>query len=399
MTAYERKQKIGLFGFGVVGESLYHVISQSPASQAEIKKICIKHPDKQRSLQKGMFCHNPDEIINDAEINLVVELINEPEEAYEIVRAALKAGKNVVSGNKKMLATHMEELIGLQEESGKALLYDASACGSIPIIRNLEEYYDTDLLLSITGILNGSSNYILSQAFHNGTSYRDALARAQELGFAESDPDLDVEGFDATYKLSILALHGFGLIVKPGDIFRFGISNLDKADIRFARERGFRIKPVAQAVKFGGDRLALFVMPKMAGPEEHIYNVENEYNGVVIEGAFYDKQFMFGKGAGGYPTGSSVLSDIMARSHQYRYEYKKRRYFKAPRPDNDARLEVYFRYRDPKQFNRLRFEDISETYITRDYSYVVGVISLKSLLKEQDKLASSKSFLAFMKVL
>ncbi len=399
MAAYERKQTIGLFGFGVVGESLYHVISRSPASQAEIKRICIKHARKERSLPAEMFCSDAGEIIGDAEINLVVELIDDPEKAYEIVCSALKAGKNVVSGNKKMLAANMDNLIRLQEETGMALLYDASACGSIPVIRNLEEYYDTDLLLSITGILNGSSNYILSRAFHNDATYEEALAKARELGFAESNPSLDVDGYDAVYKLSILAQHGFGVTADPDKLFRFGISTLDRADIRFARERGYRIKPVAQAVKYSGNRLALFVMPKMAGPGDHIYNVEDEYNGVVIEGTFYDKQFMFGKGAGGYPTGSSVLSDIMARTHGYRYEYKKRRYFTPPAEGSSVKLEVYFRYNKPEQSNLIDFESISEKYITSDYSYVVGITSLEKLLVARDKLYGQPLFLAFTRVL
>ena len=399
MTAYDRKQRIGLFGFGVVGESLYHVIANSPASNAEIVKICIKHPNKQRSIPGHLFCSHMEEITTNPDINLVVELIDHADDAFSIVRAALKAGKSVVSGNKKMLATHMQELIDLQEATGNALLYDASACGSIPVIRNLEEYYDTDLLISITGILNGSSNYILSQAFHHQKTYAEALARAQELGYAESDPSLDVDGLDAVYKLTILALHGFGLLVQPGDIFRSGISGLKPADIRFARERGYRIKPVAQAQKFNTNKLCLFVMPKLTTEEEYIYNVEDEYNGVVIEGAYYDKQFMFGKGAGGYPTGSSVLSDIMARTHQYRYEYKKRRYLTPPRLSSDVMLEVYFSYSKPGDLQLMDFDEITEQYSSRYHYYVVGKINLGKLREVSAYLESADVFLAFIRIL
>lgn len=392
-----KKQIIGLFGFGVVGESLYHVINNSPASNAIVRKICIKDAQKPRSLPAEAFFTDPEDIISDPEINLIVELINEPGEALEIVKAALLAGKSVVSGNKKMLAMNLETLVALQQQTGSALLYDASACGSIPVIRNLEEYYDNDLLLSITGILNGSSNYILSQVFNHGISYEQALTQAQEAGFAEADPSLDVNGGDALYKLVILALHGFGTLIRPLEVFHNGIQKLNHADIRFARERGYRIKLVAQAQKYNGNRLALFVLPKLVEPNEYIYNVENEYNGVVIEGAYYEKQFMFGKGAGGYPTGSSVLSDIMARSHNYKYEYKKRKYFQAPAHGRDLILEIYYRYRDQEDLNLLSFQEITERYCNPEYYYVVGKIRLDELMQAREALSRKDVFLAFTK--
>ena len=198
---HSNPQIIGLFGFGVVGEGLYHVLKHSPASNASIRKICVKDPQKSRSIPSDAFTFKPDDILNDEQINLVVELINDAEEAFHIVKQALLKGKSVVSGNKKMIAHHLEELIEIQQQTGAALLYDASACGSIPVIRNLEEYYDNDLLLSITGILNGSSNFVLSKIFNENMDYASALKLAQELGFAEIDPTLDVGGWDALYKL------------------------------------------------------------------------------------------------------------------------------------------------------------------------------------------------------
>ncbi len=399
MNNQNSKQQIGLFGFGVVGESLHHVITNSHASNAEVVKICIRDPHKKRSLPAEMFCTDRDEIIQDNEINLVVELIDDAEQALEIVKSAMLAGKSVVSGNKKMLATHMEELMDLQQLSGSALLYDASACGSIPVIRNLEEYYDNDLLLSITGILNGSSNYILSRMYSKNIDFAQALNQACEMGFAEADPSLDVEGHDALYKIIILTMHGFGTRVNQDEIFCSGISHIGPADIRFARERGYRIKLVAQAQKVHNNSVALFVMPKLVTREEYIYNVEDEYNGVVIEGEFYEKQFMFGKGAGGFPTGSSVLSDITARTHNYRYEYKKRKYFTPPAHTNDILLEVYYRYRFTEDLLLLDFEEITEHHSTRDYFYVIGQIRLGKLLQVKDKFDAMKVFLAFIRIL
>ena len=218
-----KKLNIGLFGYGVVGESLYHVLKHSKTVDVEVAQICVRQKDKERSLSKEKFTCNKDDIINNKDINLVVELIDDAEEAYDIVKRCLQNKKSVVSGNKKMLAHHLDELIELQEKTGTALLYDASACGSIPIIRNIEEYYDNDLLKSVTGILNGSSNYILSNIFNEGLDYNTALKQAQNLGFAESNPSLDVDGFDSLYKLIIIATHALGTFVMPDQILNYGI--------------------------------------------------------------------------------------------------------------------------------------------------------------------------------
>lgn len=395
MTNPNKKQLIGLFGFGVVGEGLYHVLQNSHTTHAQIQKICIKDPLKERSIAETFFTTNANEILEDPQINLVVELINDAEEAFKIVKTALLKGKNVVSGNKKMLAHHLRELVQIQQQTGSALLYDASACGSIPVIRNLEEYYDNDLLLSLTGILNGSSNFVLSKIFNENKNYQEALLQAQQLGFAEIDPSLDVGGWDSLYKLIILALHGFGAIVTPEEVFVSGIQGLCDHDIRFAREKGLRIKLVAQATKINGGAFNLMVMPKMVSPDEYIYNVEDEYNGVIINGAFYEKQFMFGKGAGALPTGSAVLSDITARMHGYRYEYKKQKYFNVPVHTNDVCLRIYLRFRDMIDFSHFEFDRIDEKYTARDYGYVTGNIRLSNLLKVRKLLHNMHVFIAF----
>ncbi|MDE6183065.1 MAG: homoserine dehydrogenase, partial [Rikenellaceae bacterium] len=223
--------KIGLFGFGTVGEGLYGVLKKAVSAHAQIVKICVKNKSKKRSLPAEMFTFDPEEIFAAPNINLIVELIDDADESYRIVRRSLEEGKAVVSGNKKMLAYHIEELIELQRKTGTALLYDASACGSIPVIRNLEEYYDNDLLLSVKGILNGSSNFILSKIFNEHKSYSQALREAQELGFAESDPTFDVDGFDSLFKLIIITVHAFGTYVHPDKVINCGISKISDADI------------------------------------------------------------------------------------------------------------------------------------------------------------------------
>jgi homoserine dehydrogenase len=398
MMSINNKQTIGLFGFGVVGESLYQVLRQSRTTNASIKTICIKNPGKARSLPGNCFTTQPEDILDDPEINLVVELISDADAAFDIVSRALRSGKSVVSGNKKMLAFHLEELLGLQALHGTALLYDASACGSIPVIRNLEEYYDNDLLLSITGILNGSSNFVLSRIFHEGIDYATAIEQAREKGFLEADPSMDVGGFDALYKLVILALHGFGTIVDPNKVFVRGIENLHQADIRFAREKGYRIKLVAQASKVRGGRFNCLVLPRFVTEEDYIYNVENEYNGVVINGEFYEKQFMFGKGAGGLPTGSSVLSDITARMHSYRYEYKKRKYFSIPAFTNDLMVKVYVRYQRDEELEIFGLVDMEEQLSAPNYKYAIGKACLSRLVERKEQIERFNGFLAYFDI-
>src|SRR5215831_1471326 len=207
-----KKLVIGLFGFGVVGEGLYRILKQTPSLQATIKKICIKHPDKKRNAPAELFTTNKDELLNDPNINVIVEVINESEPAYEIVSTALLNGKDVVSASKKMIAEHLPQLLRLQQETGRSFLCESAACASIPVIRNLEEYYDNDLLHAIKAIVNGSTNYILTKMFEDALDFKQALLLAQQLGFAESDPKLDVEGFDALNKWIFLLTHAYGII-------------------------------------------------------------------------------------------------------------------------------------------------------------------------------------------
>ena len=375
-----QKLRIGLFGFGVVGQGLYDVLKSATGLDAQIVKICVRS-NKQRSLPEEIFCYDPEEILNNDQINTVVELIDDADASYRIVKQALQRKKNVVSANKKMIAENIAELIELQRVNNVSLLYEASACGSIPVIRNLEEYYDNDLLLSVTGILNGSSNYILSKIFDYNKGYDEALKEAQELGFAESDPSFDVEGFDSLYKLIILTIHSFGTIVAPKDVLTYGISNITDFDIQYAREKRFKIKLVGQVERLKDNKISLFVLPRFVGRDKYIYSVEDEFNGVVIKGLAYDKQFMFGKGAGSHPTGSAVLSDITALAHSYKYEYKKMHYANTFTYDNQGIIEIYLRYKSAEVLQYFKFESISEEYKGPDYNYKIGTIKLCNLIE------------------
>ncbi len=388
-----KKLNIGLFGFGTVGRGLYDVLQRIGTKNVEIKRICVRDISKPRAVEAD-FTDKSDDIFNDPDINFIVELIDDAEAAYTIVKRALQSRLPVVSGNKKMLAYHIEELIALQSQYNVALLYDASACGSIPVIRNLEEYYDNDLLTSVKGILNGSSNFILSKIFNEKMSYADALKLAQDLGFAESNPTLDIDGWDSLFKLIIITVHAFGLYVAPEKIFTYGISNMNDDDIRFANEKERRFKLVAHVEKIAGNRLIMCVMPQLISRNKYIYSVEDEFNGVVIKGLFYDKQFMFGRGAGGYPTGSAVLSDITACLYDYKYEYKKRNDSQLPEFTNDHYFRVYYRYANDSDLALIPFESISEKYSSDSYKYVVGRASLDALHDVQEQLRRRNVFIA-----
>lgn len=388
--------QIGLFGFGTVGQGIYQVIDKAPNAHAAIRRICVRDTGKAREVEAPteLFTDNRADILDDPEIDLIVEVIDNAEASYSIVSEALRRGIPVVSGNKAMIARHLPELIALQQEHHTALLYDASSCGSIPVIRNLEEYYDNDLLLEVKGILNGSSNYILSRVFDHGESYAEALAKAQALGFAESDPTFDIEGYDSLFKLVIITVHALGVYVKPEDIFTYGISTIHDSDIQYAREKRVKIKLVAQVAKVGNGRFTMFVMPEFVKPGKYIYSVDDEYNGVVIRGECYDRQFMFGKGAGSLPTASSILSDIMAHRHDYRYEYKKMHYLDLPEYTTDITLRVYVRYSSTPVVRALPFSRIYEQYISDESCYVIGDITLAALMANRGILAAEDVFIA-----
>ncbi|MES2274724.1 MAG: homoserine dehydrogenase [Bacteroidota bacterium] len=389
-----KKLKIGLFGFGVVGQGLYDII-RTKNLNIEIVKIAIKDAGKKRSLPAELFTTDKDELLNNPEINTIVELINDTEAAFEIVSTALSTGKNVVSSSKKMVALHLQELIDLQHQHGTSLLYEGAVCGSIPIIRNLEEYYDNELLHSISGIFNGSSNYILSKGYNENMDYDTALKLAQDLGFAETDPTMDVGGFDAKFKLVIAAAHAYGVIIKPEEVLNVGIQNLSAYDLQYAREKKLKIKLVPVAKELDDQHVTMFVLPKLVNEHEFLYNVDYEYNCVTVQAAFADQQFFYGKGAGGHPTGSAVLSDIAALRYDYQYEYKKAHQKKDLKFTNDVELNIYLRYEDEDLVEALQFEYIHERFYSGNYKFVTGKINLQNLIDNQYRILNNKAFIAF----
>ena len=370
--------KLGLFGFGCVGQGLYHVLHETKGVKAEVKKICVKTKNKPRPLGEDIFTFHKDDILLDPEIDVVVELIDDAAAAFEILKTSLQNGKAVVTANKRMLAEHLEEIYDLQQRYGKPVLYEGSVCGSIPIIRNLEEYYDNDLIKSVEGIFNGSTNYILTKIFEEKKSYEDALKQAQVLGFAESDPALDVKAFDPKFKLTILITHAFGVFVKPELIINFGIDRISALDLKYAKEHGLTIKLVARAFK-SGERVYGLVAPQFIENTHALSAVRNEFNAVTVEGAFAEKQLFVGKGAGSYPTGSAVLSDVSALTYDYQYEYKKLHQANRLSFSNEATVEVVVSFSGPARVSITDFENFKGGFQGNGQQNMQGTVKLEKI--------------------
>lgn len=378
---YHKKLVLGIFGFGVVGEGLYKVLNQTPSLNATIKKVCIKNSSKKRNAPSELFTDDKNTLLNDPEINIIVELIDDAEAAFDIVSTAFKNGKHVVSANKKMIADNLEELLYLQEKTGLSFLYEAACCASIPVIRNLEEYYDNDLLHSISAIVNGSTNFILTKMFEDKLSFKDALLLAQQLGFAESNPVLDVEGFDGLNKWTFLLTHAYGIIPKKEELVFSGIQHINSEDAVMADKKDCVIKLSAYAKKLKNGKVAAYILPQFVKKEALLAFVKNEYNGVVIESSFADKQFFYGKGAGSFPTASAVISDISALRYEYKYEYKKLYHHTPNELTNDFYLKVYVGFTDWEDVRKDDFESIEEWHSNDQINYLIGVIHFDKLAK------------------
>lgn len=372
-----KELNIGLIGFGCVGSGLYEVLNKSKLISAHISKIVVKDRFKIRSIDESHFSYNVDDILKDDEINVVIELINDSDAAYDIVKRALEAGKDVVTANKKLLAEHLDELIAIAKKNNVSLLYEGAVAGSVPIIRNLEEYYNNDSLTSVEGIVNGTTNYILTKS-NEGIDYDAALKNAQELGFAELNPTLDVDGFDSKYKLVLLLKHAFGITVEPKKVANIGIKHITPHEVAYAKEKGYRIKLFSRAEKLG-DAIIGFVAPHFIKENHFAYNVDNEFNAVVVEALFSDKQLFIGKGAGSYPTASAVLSDVSALKFDYKYEYRKEAENKNLLFTNDFFVKVYLGSPFIEVVNEVPFYRIDELFQSEDYVYQTGWVRFSEL--------------------
>ncbi|WP_134703915.1 homoserine dehydrogenase [Ammoniphilus sp. YIM 78166] len=309
--------RVGLLGLGTVGTGVVktlriqeHKLSERLGKKVEIVKVLVKNLSKERAvdLHSSLLTTSFDEVL-EAKVDVIVEVMGGVEPTFDYIQQAFHQGCHVVTANKELLAKRGEELIQAANRHGVHLFYEASVAGGIPVISVLRNFLRTNDVTRIQGILNGTTNYILTQMEQHGSSYKDVLKEAQALGYAEADPTSDVEGYDALYKLLILSQLVFGRAPQPEDVVREGISGITLEDLRLAREFGYRFKLIAQA-KVENGCLQLSVRPTLLSLNHQLAQVQDAFNAVQITANIVGDLLFTGKGAGEFPTASAVVEDL-----------------------------------------------------------------------------------------
>lgn len=288
------------------------VIAARAGTRVEVARVAVRDPGKKRDvkLPAGVFTDDARGVVHAPDVDIVVEVMGGVDPARSLIEEALRAGKPVVTANKELIARDGPELFRIAAASGVDLLFEASVAGGIPLIRPLRESLAGDRIRRVLGILNGTTNYILTRMSEDGATFADALAEAQRLGYAEADPTADVEGHDAAAKAAIIATIAFGAPVGPGDVYREGITDVTDEDIRSARILGYVVKLVAVAEEVGGD-IVVRVHPAMVPVHHPLASVRESFNAVFIEADAVGELMLYGRGAGGDPTASAVLGDLV----------------------------------------------------------------------------------------
>lgn len=307
-----KKISLGLLGLGTVGTGVAKVLSKF--DNIEIKKIAVKNINKPRNIEglsNSILTDNPYEVVNDPDIQILVEVVGGVEPAFDLIKTAMKNGKHIVSANKELIAKHGEELFELSKQYNVAILYEAAVAGGIPIIMPLKMSLAGNKIKRIAGILNGTTNYILTKMQQEKSEFNAVLKEAQDLGYAEADPSGDVQGHDAAYKIAILASLAFDKRIDINQIYREGIDKITPVDIEYANEFGYKIKLIAQAQSVEGEKLDIRVHPMLVPDAHNLASINNVLNAVFVEGDAVGQVMFTGPGAGELPTASSVTGDIM----------------------------------------------------------------------------------------
>lgn len=319
--------RIGMLGLGTVGSGVVRVLAQNGdriskklGSRLEITRIAVRDVNKPRpvELDETLLTNNPDLVVSDPDIDIVVEVMGGVDKAKGLIARALENGKFVVTANKDLMAQHGVELLEIAQAQGKNIFYEASVGGGIPIIRPLKQCLAANRIYKLMGILNGTTNYILTQMAKEGREFSEALAEAQAKGFAEADPSSDIEGRDAAYKLAIMASLAFSSKIGMSDIFVEGIGNVTLRDIRYAQELGYAVKLLA----FGEETengLKLRVHPTLIPLAHPLAAVSNEFNAIFLVGDAVGEVMFYGRGAGSLPTASAICADIVDAARSIKY--------------------------------------------------------------------------------
>jgi homoserine dehydrogenase len=311
--------RVGLLGMGVVGGGVVRILQERAdyfrdvrGVNLTLRRVAVRDLAKPRDavLPEGTLTDRPEAVVDDPEVDIVVEVIGGIEPAKDLCLRALQAGKDLVTANKALLAEQGQDLFSAASRQNVGLGFGASVCGGIPIIRSLTDGLVANRIESIYGILNGTTNYILTRMADEGGDFDEMLAQAQEKGYAETDPTMDIDGTDAAQKLALLCRIGFGVNVTPDQIFKEGISHVAPIDVDFAKELGYTIKLLAIA-KAVGDRIEARVHPVMVPSGALLANIKDEFNAVEVVGSAVGPQVFYGRGAGQSPTASAVISDLL----------------------------------------------------------------------------------------
>ncbi|MDV7764221.1 homoserine dehydrogenase [Peribacillus sp. CSMR9] len=310
---------IGLLGLGTVGSGVVQIIeshqdklTHQVGCSISIKKILVKDTTKERlvDIEKGMLTDNPEDILSNPEIDVVIEVMGGIEETRGYLVEAIKNKKHIVTANKDLMALYGPELLELATENQCDLFYEASVAGGIPILRGLVDGLSSDRITKMMGIVNGTTNFILTKMSKEGRAYDDVLKEAQELGFAEADPTADVGGLDAARKMAILSTLGFSMNIGLNDVDVQGITEISEEDLSYSKKLGYTMKLIGVASR-AGDRVEVSVQPALL-PESHpLASVNNEYNAVYVYGEAVGETMFYGPGAGSLPTATAVVSDMV----------------------------------------------------------------------------------------
>lgn len=320
---------VAIMGIGTVGGGTYEILKKNRALikrtqgiDVVVTKVLDRSAEliEKRTGNKSVAVTDLNDILTDDKISIVVETMGGVEPAKTFIKKVLLSGKSVVTANKELLSKHWAELEQAAKDGGAGLYFEASCVGGVPVIRTLTESLQGDNILEIMGIINGTTNYILTKMTEDGMSYAQALKEAQDKGFAEFDPTADVEGFDAVYKLSILSSLGFHTCIPYTEIYREGISKLTVNDIESGKELGYTLKLLAIGKK-KGNKVEVRVHPTFVPSSHPLAAVRNEFNAVFLKGDCVDDVMLYGRGAGALPTGSAIVSDIVyaAKATEKRY--------------------------------------------------------------------------------
>lgn len=380
--------KIGLIGLGTVGTGVVRILEghqedlqRQVGCPVQIEKILVSDVNKPRHVEvdPAKLTNNPDDLLNHPDIDLIVEVMGGTDKAHEYIMKALERGKHVVTANKDLMALHGQDVLRKAAEKRCDVFYEASVAGGVPILRTLVDGFSSDRIYKIMGIVNGTTNYILSKMSQDGAAYDDVLREAQELGYAESDPTNDVGGFDAAYKMAILATLGFHAKIDFRDVKVQGITNVSIEDIQYAKRLGYEMKLLGIAESQNG-HVHVAVEPTLVSRQHPLAAVSGVFNAIYVYGEAVGETMFYGRGAGEMPTATSVVADIVAVVKNMKLDVNGQRSLYAyrqvaPLPED----RIYARY-----FMLLRVEDKAGVLARITQVFGEHDVSLESVVQQPD---------------